>query len=158
MERRTRLASTESAMAAYQKDPLRPLTSHERLALEQVSRSHTAPAAEVARAKELIAVADGASFELAARAAGRKSPPQMASCPCGARLLYPYTDRNHTTSPELALSLGPKSAVTGMAGRTRHHHRNSPHSWHRSPTLAPLISRLDQPANRTSGRPPHRQE
>jgi len=65
-------------MAAYQKDPLRPLTSHERLALEQVSRSHTAPAAEVARAKELIAVADGASFELAARAAGRKSGDAVA--------------------------------------------------------------------------------
>lgn len=65
-------------MPAHQKDPLRPLTSDERLALEQVSRSHTAPAAEAARAKELLAVADGASFEAAARAAGRKSGDAVA--------------------------------------------------------------------------------
>ena len=43
-------------MAGHQKDPLRPLTPDDRLALEQVSRSHTAPAAEVARAKEVLAV------------------------------------------------------------------------------------------------------
>ncbi len=65
-------------MAAHQKDPLRPLTSEERLSLEQVSRSHTAPAAGVARAKELLAVAGGASFEAAARAAGRKSGDAVA--------------------------------------------------------------------------------
>jgi transposase len=71
-------ASLECAMPAHQKDPLRPLTAADRLALEQVSRSHTAPAAEVARAKELLAVADGASFEAAARAAGRKSGDAVA--------------------------------------------------------------------------------
>jgi transposase len=65
-------------MAGHQKDPLRPLTCDERLALEQVRRSHTAPAAEVARAKELLAVADGASFEAAARGAGRKSGDAVA--------------------------------------------------------------------------------
>src|SRR5690242_19653229 len=72
------LASPESAMVAHQKDPLRPLTTEERLTLEQVSRSHTAPAAAVARARELLAVADGASFEGAARAAGRKSGDAVA--------------------------------------------------------------------------------
>lgn len=72
------LASPESAMPAHQKDPLRPLTADDRLALEQVSRSHTAPAAEVARAKELLAVADGAPFEAAARAAGRRSGDAVA--------------------------------------------------------------------------------
>jgi transposase len=65
-------------MSAHQKDPLRPLTSDERLVLEQVRRSHTAPAAEVARAKELLAVADGANFEAAARGAGRKSGDAVA--------------------------------------------------------------------------------
>jgi transposase len=65
-------------MVARQKDPLRPLTADERLALEPVSRSHAAPAAAVARAKELLAVADGASFEAAARAAGRKSGDAVA--------------------------------------------------------------------------------
>ncbi len=65
-------------MAGHQKDALRPLTSEERLALEQVSRSRTDPAAQVARAKEVLAVADGASFEAAARAAGRKSGDPVA--------------------------------------------------------------------------------
>src|SRR5579871_3090421 len=72
------LASRESAMPAHQKDPLRPLTTEEHLALEQMSRSRTDPAAQVARAKEVLAVADGASFEAAARAAGRKSGDAVA--------------------------------------------------------------------------------
>jgi transposase len=65
-------------MPAHQKDPLRALTSDERHHLEQLSRSRTEPSAQVARAKELLAVADGASFEAAARAAGRKSGDAVA--------------------------------------------------------------------------------
>ncbi len=65
-------------MVGRQKDPLRPLTPDERLALEQVSRSRSAPAGEVARAKELLAVADGASYQGAARAAGRRSGDAVA--------------------------------------------------------------------------------
>jgi transposase len=65
-------------MAGHQKDPLRPLTPHERQHLEHVSRSRTEPAAHVARAKKLLAVADGASFEAAARLAGRKSGDAVA--------------------------------------------------------------------------------
>lgn len=65
-------------MPAHQKEPLRPLTSDERHHLEQVSRSRTAPAAHVARAKEVLAVADGVSFEAAARAAGRTSGDAVA--------------------------------------------------------------------------------
>ena len=65
-------------MAAHQKEPLRPLTRDERLDLERLSRSHTDPAAHVARAKELLAVANGASYEAAARAAGRRSGDAVA--------------------------------------------------------------------------------
>jgi transposase len=65
-------------MPAQQNDPLRPLTPDERHYLDQVGRSRTDPAAQVARAKELLAVADGASFEGAARAAGRKSGDAVA--------------------------------------------------------------------------------
>lgn len=68
----------ELAMAAHQNNPLRPLTSDERRYLERISRSRTDPAAQVARAKELHAVADGASFEAAARTAGRKSGDAVA--------------------------------------------------------------------------------
>lgn len=65
-------------MVGHQKDPLRPLTADERTALKQVSRSRAAPAAQVARSKELLAVADGASYEAAARSAGRRSGDAVA--------------------------------------------------------------------------------
>jgi len=65
-------------MAGHQKDPLRPLTADERTALGQLSRSRTDPAAQVIRAKELLAVATGRSFETVAHAAGRRSGDAVA--------------------------------------------------------------------------------
>jgi transposase len=55
------------------KDPLRPLSDEERDGLTQTSRSQAAPAAEVARARMLLLVAEGSDYQRAARAAGRKS-------------------------------------------------------------------------------------
>ncbi|MDY7075898.1 MAG: helix-turn-helix domain-containing protein [Chloroflexota bacterium] len=60
-------------MTRRQKDPLRPLTDEERAILIQISRAQSEPASHVARAKALLAVADGASYTEAARAAGRRS-------------------------------------------------------------------------------------
>lgn len=60
-------------MSRRRKDPLRTLTQEERSVLEQMARAHTEPASHVARAKALLAVADGASYVAAAQAAGRKS-------------------------------------------------------------------------------------
>ena len=54
-------------------DPLRPLTDAESQALTQLSRSHSAPASGVARAAIVLAVARGAGYQQAARAAGRRS-------------------------------------------------------------------------------------
>jgi len=54
-----------------QKDPLRPLTNYERRALEQLARSHSAPALSVARARALLAVSDGCSYTEAAQLVGR---------------------------------------------------------------------------------------
>lgn len=65
-------------MPRPQNDPLRPLTIEERAALERLSRAHAEPAALVARAKALLAVAAGARFTDAARAAGRKSGDAVA--------------------------------------------------------------------------------
>ncbi len=65
-------------MAGQQKDPLRPLTLDERTSLDHLSRSRTDPAAQVARAKEVLAVANGASYEAAARSAGRPSGDAVA--------------------------------------------------------------------------------
>lgn len=54
-------------MTRRQEDPLRPLTTEERNLLTQIGRSHTEPAAHVARAKALLAVADGESYTDAAQ-------------------------------------------------------------------------------------------
>lgn len=60
-------------MTRRQKDPLRALTEEERHLLVRISRSHAEPAAHVARAKALLAVADGMSYTAAAKAGGRRS-------------------------------------------------------------------------------------
>jgi transposase len=60
-------------MPRPQKEPLRPLTDAERATLEAVARSGAERADRVGRAKALLAVADGARFTAAARAAGRRS-------------------------------------------------------------------------------------
>jgi transposase len=60
-------------MTRRQKDPLRPLTDEERSVLTQISRAQSEPASHVARAKALLAVADGQSYTAAAQAAGRRS-------------------------------------------------------------------------------------
>jgi transposase len=54
-------------MSRRQKNPLRPLTGAERSSLARLSRSQGAPAAQVARARALLAVAEGQSYTAAAR-------------------------------------------------------------------------------------------
>src|SRR4051794_33542130 len=65
-------------MSRRKKDPLRELTEPERQELEQLGRSQTAPAAEVTRAKLLLAVARGADYQDAARSVGRRSGDAVA--------------------------------------------------------------------------------
>ena len=60
-------------MTRRKKDPLRSLTEEERNWLERISRAYSEPAGHVARAKEILAVADGHSYTQAAQIAGRKS-------------------------------------------------------------------------------------
>jgi transposase len=58
-------------MSRRQKDPLRPLSEAERRSLSRLSRSQSAPAAQVARARALLAVAGGQSYTAAAQLVGR---------------------------------------------------------------------------------------
>src|SRR4051812_50229015 len=53
-------------MSRQQKDPLRPLRDTERVSLVRLSRSASAPAAQVARARALLAVAAGLCYTAAA--------------------------------------------------------------------------------------------
>jgi len=54
-------------------EELRTLTDEERIWLERISRSRSEPATHVARAKQILSVAAGASYTAAARLSGRKS-------------------------------------------------------------------------------------
>ena len=60
-------------MPRPQQEPLRPLTTEERAALQVIAHSSSAPAALVDRARALLAVAAGHSYSAAAQRAGRKS-------------------------------------------------------------------------------------
>ena len=60
-------------MTRRKKDPLRTLTEEEQKWLERISRSYSEPATHVARAKEILAVAEGNGYTQAAHMAGRKS-------------------------------------------------------------------------------------
>lgn len=60
-------------MSGHKKDPLRKITEEERNWLERISRSQSEPAGHVSRAKEILAVANGMSYQEAARLAGMKS-------------------------------------------------------------------------------------
>ena len=76
-------------MAALKKDPLRALRPEERSHLERLSRALGLPAALVARAKVLLAVANGYSYTAAAQLAGRSldvpdpRAPTMTECCVG---------------------------------------------------------------------------
>jgi transposase len=59
-------------MSRHRKDPLRPLTLDERIALTRLSRSPSAPAAQVERARALLAIAEGATYTAAAHQVGRR--------------------------------------------------------------------------------------
>src|SRR5688500_17773325 len=66
-------------MSRHRKDPLRPLTADERIELTRLSRSPSAPAAQVERARALLAIADGASYTTAAHQVGRRHPETISA-------------------------------------------------------------------------------
>jgi transposase len=85
-------------MARPQKNPLRVIQIEEHATLEKISRALSWPADQVARAKALLAVAEGKSFLAAAHLAGRK---------------------NSTTVSQLVVKfnqVGLKALVTGHGG------------------------------------------
>jgi transposase len=65
-------------MARQQRTPLRRLTDTERALLQQIARSGKERADRVARARALLAVADGTPFTVAATAVGRRTGDTVA--------------------------------------------------------------------------------
>jgi hypothetical protein len=66
-------------MSRNPKNPLRPLLEEERQQLIRLSRGQVIAASSVARAKALLAIADGYSYTEAARAVGRRSGDAVAA-------------------------------------------------------------------------------
>ena len=66
-------------MSRRKKDPLRILTDNEKLTLLHCSRSQTAPAVEVVRAKILLRVAQGDDYQQAAQSVQRRSGEAVAT-------------------------------------------------------------------------------
>lgn len=97
-------------MPRPQQIPLRPLTPHEHATLAQVARSGAERADRVSRAKALLAVADGATFVAAARAAGRRSGDGVAKlvARCNATGLAALTSRPGGRPP---MRYGPEPAA-----------------------------------------------
>ena len=60
-------------MSRKQKHPLRSLTNEERQWLKRIARSTCEPAAHVARAKQILAIAAGHNYTEAAKLSGRRS-------------------------------------------------------------------------------------
>ena len=67
------IKQTSEHMSRRKKDSLRRLTEEERSWLERISRSQVEPASHVARAKQILAVADGYNYTEAAQKSGQKS-------------------------------------------------------------------------------------
>lgn len=65
-------------MSRPQKEPLRSLSDEERSFVQQISRAQSETASHVARAKAILAVAEGHTFTEAARKAGRRSGDAIA--------------------------------------------------------------------------------
>ncbi len=65
-------------MSRRQKEPLRALSDGEQMTLSRLSRSRRAPAAQVARATALLAVAEGQSYTAAAKQVGRRNGDTVA--------------------------------------------------------------------------------
>jgi Homeodomain-like domain len=59
-------------MSRHRTDPLRLLSVNERKELTRLGRSLSAPAAQVERARALLAIAEGASYTAAAHQVGRR--------------------------------------------------------------------------------------
>ena len=117
-------------MSRRQKDPLRPLTQEERTQLEQLSRSRTEPASYVARAKALLAVADGHTFVDAARAAGRRSGDAVSKLVVGfnkegVRAIIP----GHGGGPRTLYGAAQRERILSEARRTPDREQDGTATW-----------------------------
>ena len=117
-------------MSRRQKDPLRPLTDEERTLLTQISRSHSEPASHVARAKILLAVAAGLSYQTAAHTAGRKSGEAVAHLVARFnREGLPAIEPGHAGGPTTSYGLAERERILAEAQRLPDREQDGTATW-----------------------------
>lgn len=117
-------------MSRRQNDPLRPLLPEERAQLQQMSRSQAAPANQVARAKALLAVADGHSYTAAARQAGRVSGDAVSQLVArfnqeGVSAVVP----DHGGGPSVQYTAPERELILAQARRTPDREQDGTATW-----------------------------
>jgi transposase len=106
-------------MSRRKKDPLRALSAEERAELERLGRSGREPAAVVAHAKAVLAVANGAPYTEAATLAGRRAGDAVAHLVArfnrdGLEALYP----RHGGGPAVRYTSVERERILAEARRT----------------------------------------
>lgn len=138
-------------MTRRQKDPLRPLTPAEATALAKVARAPSASVAQAGRAKVLLAVAAGDSYQQAAYAAERRSPHAVAALvtrfnQVGLDALEPP----HGGGPPVVYTTAECDRILAEAQRPPDRERDGTATWslstlqralRRAPDGLPLVSR-----------------
>ena len=117
-------------MSRRQKDPLRPLTAAEQVHLQQMSRAQATPATQVARAKALLAVADGCSYSAAARQAGRVSGDAVSHLVArfnreGVAAVVP----EHGGGPQVQYTAPERELILAEARRTPNREQDGTATW-----------------------------
>lgn len=117
-------------MSRKRKDPLRPLTDEERQVLHQVARARSEPASHVARAKMLLAVVAGKTYQAAAESAGRKSNDAVSQLVSrfnreGLAALAP----RHGGGPKITYGSAERERILSEARRTPDRKRDGTATW-----------------------------
>src|SRR5207245_10895581 len=140
----------EVPISRVQKAPLRRLRPEERSHLERVSRAFGLPAALVARAKVLLAVADGHTYIEAAHLAGRRTGDAVAALVSlfnhqGLAALEP----RHAGGPAILYDAAAKERILREFHRKPDRERDGTATWslttlqralHRAPDGLPFVS------------------
>ena len=118
-------------MSRHRKDPLRPLTADERQELTRLSRSLSAPAAQVERSRALLAIADGASYTAAAHQVGRRHNETISAWVSrfnrdGLAAVRP----GHGGGPRIRYGADAQQRILAEWARRRHHPRHRADSGH----------------------------
>jgi transposase len=126
-------------MSRRQKDPLRPMSLEERAVLSRLSRSRGAPAAQVARAAALLAVADGQSYTAAARRVGRRDSDTVARWVAGFNRDGPgATLPRHGGGPPIRYADDEQRRILAEAARVPDRDRDGTATWSLSTLRAAL--------------------